>query len=137
MSSSTSSSTNLVPGEDSTGAWSCLKCTRVNTIKVNYCISCEAPYCEKDMLDRALKESKEEDLTLRKAKRCYICGNLSLTWFELKDKEKCPHVACCRDHLEALHSKWVEIKGDLLDLDKTEKQKQKRSSRSRSRTAGP
>ena len=56
----------------------------------------------------------------RKAfKPCYICGIDARSPMRLVRNPECTFIACCGSHLMQLHDRWVDIKHDLLEMERS------------------
>jgi hypothetical protein len=51
------------------------------------------------------------------ATRCYVCGSFTKSPLRLEDPD-CPHIACTLECYISLHPKWLDLKYELLELDK-------------------
>ena len=76
-------------------------------------------YMEQRVYGKDIFGSKGCDGDGKAMKRCFICGNVARSPMRLDKNPECSHIACCLSHLHELHNKWVDIKADLLDMERS------------------
>ena len=52
------------------------------------------------------------------AKKCWICGNETVSPFRLPDEPECPHCVCSFECLRRAIPQWIEVKLGLKELDR-------------------